>query len=427
MFIKNYQALASSPHRKTVLDLVETGFQAIQFEPSVRDKVRLDGQTLHITDKQYNLSAVQRLYVVGFGKGSAEVCHLLEGIVGDKLTAGWDIDVVEPPDFQTIQYTKGNHPVPSQVNLEFTKKVLDHLQQLTENDLVLVVICGGGSALFEYPQHLQLDGIAKINEALVKSGAAIGEMNIVRKHLSAVKGGKLAQHLYPAAVACLIFSDVPGNDLATIASGPTVLNQSTMDDVRSVLSKYHLDTSLNISEAAFSETPSDAKYFAKVDNLLVVSNQSALEAMQAQAQAQGLTAVIHSDKIQGDARSLGQELLALSQPGQITLVGGESTIHVTHPDGKGGRNQALTLAGLMHLPDQNTIICSFDSDGWDFYGLAGAIGDQHTLQKAHHLGINPQDYLDQDNSYAFWHATGDGIDTGKLESNVADLIIIYRP
>jgi glycerate-2-kinase len=426
MFIRNFDQLALTPQRKIVLDLVETGLDAIQFKPSVDRQISLDNQTLHITDKQYDLSQVKRLYVVGFGKGSAEVCHLLEQKLGNHITAGWDIDVVEPPDFQKIQYTKGTHPVPSQVNLDFTKNVLDHLQQLTEQDLVLVVICGGGSALFEYPQHLQLDGIAKVNEALVKSGATIGEMNVVRKHLSAVKGGKLAQHLYPAKVACLIFSDVPGNDLTTIASGPTVLNASTMDDVSTVLAKYHLDTSLNISEAAFTETPHDPKYFERVDNLLVVSNESALQAMQAKAQQLGITATIYSDKIQGDAHTLGQQLLSQAQRGQILLVGGESTIHVTHPDGKGGRNQALVLACLPSLID-TTVIASFDSDGWDFYGLAGAIADQHTLQKARNLNINPQDYLDQDNSYAFWQATGDGIDTGKLEANVADLIVIYKP
>jgi glycerate-2-kinase len=426
VFIRNYDQLATTPYRKTVLDLVETGLAAIQFKPATDDQVKLENQILHITTKQYDLSQVDRLYIVGFGKGSADVCHLLEQKLGDHLTAGWDIDVVDAPDFQKIQYAKGAHPVPGQVNLDFTRNVLDRLQQLTGRDLVLVVICGGGSALFEYPQHLQLDGIARVNEVLVKSGATIGEMNIVRKHLSAVKGGKLAEHLYPAAIACLIFSDVPGNDLATIASGPTVLNASTMDDVRAVLVKYHLDTSLNISETAFAETPHDPKYFEHVDNLLVVSNQSALHAMQTQAQKLGLTAIIYSDKIQGDARQLGPQLLEQAKPGQILLAGGESTMHVTHPDGKGGRNQALALACLPHLTN-DTVVASFDSDGWDFYGLAGAIADQHTSQKAHQLGINPQDYLDQDNSFAFWQATCDGIDTGKLESNVADLIIVYKP
>lgn len=426
MFIKNFQALATTPERQKVLELVETGFAAIQFKPAVEKQVRLDGDTLSIVDKQYNLANVNRLYVVGFGKGSAEVCVLLEDLLGSRLTAGWDIDVVDQPGLKHIQYTKGTHPVPSQTNLDYTKNVLDHLQQLDERDLVLVVICGGGSALFEYPQHLQLDGIAKVNEALVKSGATISEMNVVRKHLSAVKGGKLAQFLYPARVACLIFSDVPGNDLATIASGPTVLNQSTMDDVRQVLAKYHLDTSLNIADAAFSETPHDAKYFEKVDNILVVSNESALHDMQAKAQALGLTADIYSDKIQGRARVLGEQLLEATKPGHVLLAGGESTIHVTHPDGRGGRNQALALSVLGHLPD-GAIVASFDSDGWDFYGFAGAIADAQTLKKAHALSLNPEDFLNQDNSYAFWQATGDGIDTGKLEANVADLIIVYKP
>jgi glycerate-2-kinase len=426
VLIRNHQTLATTPQRQIVLDLIEAALQSIQFKPSVEHQVKLEGDTLHIADKQYNLAEKQRIYLVGFGKGSAEVCHLIEHQLGSRLTAGWDIDVVDSPEFTTVQYTQGNHPVPSQVNLDYTKNVLDHLQQLTDKDLVLVVICGGGSALFEYPQHLPLDGIAKVNEALVKSGATIGEMNIVRKHLSAVKGGKLAQHLYPATVACLIFSDVPGNDLATIASGPTVKNSSTMDDVRQVLEQYHLDTSLNISENAFSETPSDDKYFANVDNILVVSNDGALQAMQDKAKEHNLESFVYSNKIQGDARSLGAELIQAAKPGQILLAGGESTIRITHTDGRGGRNQALALAALPHLP-AGAVLASFASDGWDFYQLAGAIADQQTLQKAHTLGINPQDYLDQDNSFAFWDATGDGIDTGRLESNVADLMIVYLP
>ena len=426
MLIRNFDSLATTPQRKIVLDLIEAGLESIQFKSSVDHQVQVAGDTLKIADKEYNLADKQRVYLVGFGKGSAEVCKLVEDRLGSRLTAGWDIDVAPTPEFRIVQYTQGTHPVPSQANLEYARNVLDHLQQLTENDLVLVVICGGGSALFEYPYRLPLDGIAKINEALVKSGATIGEMNIVRKHLSAVKGGKFAEHLYPASVACLIFSDVPGNDLGTIASGPTVKNSSSMEDVRKVLAKYHLDTSLNISENAFSETPSDDKYFENVDNTLLVSNDKALQDMQAKAKEHGLESTIYSNKIQGDARELGKQLIEAAKPGQVLLAGGESTIHITHPDGKGGRNQALALAALPHLP-QGAILASFASDGWDFHVLAGAIADRQSLQKAHALGINPQDYLDQDNSFAFWQATGDGIDTGRLESNVADLMIVYIP
>lgn len=426
MFIKNFDSLSTTPQRKLVLDLVETGLEAIQFKPAILEQVSLEDNILTIKDNQYDLTQFDRIFLVGFGKGSADVSHLIEETLGDKLTAGWDIDVVEPPVFKKVAYTKGNHPVPTQVNLDFTRTVLDELNNLTERDLVLVAICGGGSALFEYPQHLSLEGIAHVNDTLVKSGATIGEMNIVRKHLSAVKGGKFAQHLFPATIACLLFSDVPGNDLSTIASGPTVLNATTMTDVKKVIAKYQLDEKLDLSDSDFSETPHDAKYFAKVANILVVSNRRALEAMQRQAKSNGADAVIYSEKIEGDARSLGRQLLQATKPGQMLLVGGESTIHITHKGGRGGRNQALTLAALRDLPE-GVIICSFDSDGWDFYGYAGAIGDAETLNKAAAKNIDPQDYLTQDNSFAFWEATGDGIDTGKLDSNVADLIIIYRP
>jgi glycerate 2-kinase len=221
----------------------------------------------------------------------------------------------------------------------------------------------------------------------------------------------------------LMFSDVPGSVLSVIASGPTVKEESTMEDVQALLTKYPLPQELTLTESDFSTLASDDKYFEKVSNLLIVSNRTAMEAMKKKAEELGVPATIGSDKTQGNAKTLAEQLLTEAKPG-LTLLGGETTLHVTGT-GKGGRNQTLVLGSLAHLPE-NTTFASFDSDGMDFYFYAGAIADSNTVKKAAEMHLDPQSFLDDDNSYEFFAKIGDGIDTGKLESNVSDLMIIYK-
>jgi len=424
--IKNYDSLATSESRKLVLSLVEAAFAAIEPRKVMGKHFRLEGDSLHIMDQQFNLAQFERIFLIGFGKGSAGIVKIVEDTLGERLTAGFDIDVVDDSfDFAKVHYTKGTHPLPTQANIDYTKSVLEATANLTEKDLVLVVVCGGGSVLFEAPQSVDLQKLGEVNNALLKSGATISEMNVIRKHLSRVKGGSLAKHLYPATVASLIFSDVPGNDLSVIASAPTVKDPTTLNTVHEVLRKYHLTDHVALSDSDFTESATDDKYFANVHNLMILSNQTALQAMQKAASTQGIEAIIQTDRLQGNALTIGQELLAQAQTGKVILYGGETTMEVTGT-GKGGRNQALVLATVPRITD-DTIIASFDSDGWDFYGLAGAIGDRTTAEKAVHLALDIPALLDNDDAYSFFQATGDGIDTGKLESNVSDLIIIYRP
>lgn len=423
-FIKNYDQLATTPERKVALDLVETAFAAIQPDSVMAQNFSLRDTTLTIGDQTFDLSHKERIFLLGFGKGSAGICRIIEKMLGDKLTAGFDIDVVDQEPFGKISYTKGDHPLPTQTNIDFTRNALSNLTGLTEKDLVLVVICGGGSAMLEDPYKVDLETLSNVGKALLQSGANISEMNVVRKHLSTVKGGGLAKHLYPATVASLIFSDVPGNDLSVIASGPTVRNTSSLNDVRELLKKYDIQAKVQLSDDDFLETPTTEEYFADVHNVLIVSNMTALKAMQQKAQDAGYTATILSDHVQGDARTLGQHLVEQAKSGEIMLAGGESTIKITG-SGKGGRNQALVLSSLSHLNDA-TLIVSFDSDGWDFYGFAGALADQETLKKAQGKSIAPESYLKNDDSYGFFAEVGDGIDTGKLEANVSDLYIVYK-
>jgi len=421
-FIKNFDLLASSPNRKMVLTLVEEALTAIAPKTIMHNHFVVSGNSLSIVGSSYDLSHVKRIFLIGFGKGSSGISKYIEEALGEKLTMGFDIDVVDET-FQKVFYTKGTHPLPSAENISYTKRVLQSLQNLTSSDLVLVVICGGGSVLFEKPHRIPLKKLIEINQALLKSGATIAEMNAIRKHISEVKGGKLAKMCYPATVISLIFSDVPGNDVSVIASGPTVQDPTTLTDVKHIIEKYHLQSVVSVDDG--EETPKDPSYFTNVSNILMVSNITALNAMRKKAEQMGIKATIYSDRIEGNAKTLGQELIEKTTKGELLLSGGETTVHVTGK-GKGGRNQSLVLGALPYITDDTTIIVSFDSDGWDYMELAGAIGDMQTIEKAKQKHLNPQAYLDDDNSLAFFTNVGDGIITGKLESNVSDLMIVYK-
>jgi glycerate-2-kinase len=425
-FIKNFRELASTPERKTVLELVETAFSSIQPEEVFKTNVHIHRNILTIGQNDFNLDQFDRVFVLGFGKGSAGNSKLLERLISKRLTEGFVIDTQGPADpFEKIEFTQGTHPLPSEVNFEFTKKAIEKLSGLSERDLVLVVICGGGSAMLVHPHSITLEQKINVGKALLKSGATISEMNAVRKHLSDVKGGGLAQILYPATVATLIYSDVPGNDLSVIASGPTVHDPTKIEDSLRILKKYKLEEKLNLPPHAFVENPEDMKYFEKVHNIIVLSNETALLAMQKKAKELGWHAEIFSDRFESEAKEAGKKLISATHHRSILLVGGETTVHVTGKGGKGGRNQELVLAALDYT-GRDTVICSFDSDGWDNSEYAGAIGDWQTIQHEHAKKLNPDKFLDIDDSLDFFSKTGDAIITDRLPSNVSDLMIVLK-
>lgn len=375
-FIRNYSELATTPQRKIVLELIGAAIASIQPENVLKDF------------EIENAEQYQNIYLVGFGKGSARISKIIEEKLQDKLKEGYVIDVTDE-QFTKIQFTQGTHPLPSQANIDFAKKVVDRFKgNVNEHDLILVVVCGGGSALFELPiKGKALDDVLKLNSELLKSGKNIQQMNEERKKLSQVKGGGLARMLKPAKVMGLIFSDVPGNNISTIASGPT-------DD------------------------PS-------AENRIMLSNKTALDAMQKKAAELNLQSFIYFDAVEGEAKTVGSELLKAAKPNSILLAAGETTVTVHNSNGRGGRNQELVLGALMNI-DQNSIIASFDSDGWDNTEFAGAIGDIQTLQKAKEMNLDPQKYLNENNSFEFFQKSGCGIQTGRLPSNIADLMIVYK-
>lgn len=418
--IQNFDSLAITEQRHKLLQIIEAGIAAIQPEENFKKSVRLEDNTLRILDAAYDLNNFDHVYLIGFGKGSAQNSKFLEDLLGDRLSEGYVIDTNEE-SFSKIKFTLGTHPVVSQQNVDFTFELMGRFSKMTERDLVLVVVCGGGSAMLEHPHSVSIEQKIEIEKALLKSGANIFEMNKIRQHLSDVKGGGLAQILYPATVASLIYSDVPGNDVTYIASGPTAKNDSSIEDAMELVRRFNIP---DITPEVFINNPHDDKYFAKVSNHIVLSNLTALNAMKAKAEEMNVNASIYSDKFQGEARDASLTLMNENHGGILLLAGGETTV-TAKGDGKGGRNQEATLSALMNLPD-NTLVCFLASDGWDNSEAAGAIADQETKRKAAEKGMNPQDYLDRNDSYPFFQETGDAIMTGRLPSNISDIMIVWK-
>lgn len=421
--IGNFKNLSTSPQREIVLKIIESGLESIRPRKALETNFILNGSKLKISNQEFDLKKFNRVFLIGFGKGSAGISKIIENTLKDFLTTGYVIDNVFQK-FSKINFTLGSHPLPSQENIEFTENVLEKISNLTEKDLVLVVICGGGSAMFEAPFKIDFQTLTKISKSLLLSGATISEMNVIRKHLSRAKGGQLAKHLYPATVASLIFSDVPGSELSTIASGPTVQDPTTLNDALEIIKKYDIQKSVEIPLGWLAELPIDEKYFRNVNNIIIISNKTALLAMKDRAESLGFETDLYSDRLQGDAKLIGKQLIQVAKPGRILLAGGETTLKVLGK-GKGGRNQTLVLAALPFITNA-TVIASFDTDGVDFYHFAGAIGDETTIEKSEKLKLDREKYLSDDNSYEFFEKTGDGIFTGKLESNVSDLIVVFK-
>lgn len=421
-FVRNYGLLAKNEKRKIVLDLIEAAYSPIQPEAIISSSVNLSGSILKIKDREIDLANFNKVFLLGFGKGSARISKQIEGILGNFLAQGFVIDVTEE-SFSKIEFTSGTHPVPSEANFKFTEKIINELKVLGNEALLVVVTCGGGSALLERPVDLNVEQIIEVNKALLKSGANIHDMNVVRKHLSWVKGGGLAAIAYPATVVNLVFSDVPGNDLSVIASAPFVKDPTTASDAGDICSQYTLNGHINF-RLNFVETPKEAKYFEKIENILMLSNLTALEAMKKKAESIEINTCIFKDNFQGTAHLSGEKLIRACNDGELLLAGGETTVEV-RGDGKGGRNQEVVLGALSSVDDK-TIIAALTTDGWDNTEFAGAIGDHLTVKAAKSLNLDPNIFLNRNDSYNFFKQVGDGIETGRLPSNVSDLFVVAK-
>lgn len=411
--------------RKAALSIAEAAYEAIDTRSSVVRKLKVEGNELVAGDIRLLLSG--KALFIGVGKCAMAAGQAIEELLGDRLGGGVALDVSMPPkcDLKKIECYLGTHPMPSQANIEGTARILEVLSGLAPEDVVIALISGGGSTLLCQPQKMTCDDEGEVLAELFRRAAPIGEINTIRKHLSSARGGGIARAAYPAHVLGFVISDVPGNDISVIASGPTVKDATTVADAETVAKKYGLDEKLL---GTLIETPKEEKYFENVQNMFLVTNKDALEAMRAEAERLGFKAAIADEQMTGEASAKGEEVAAAlraAAPKTALIYGGETTVTIGAEKGIGGRNQEFALAGLARL-SEGELVASFASDGHDFTPAAGAIADAETARHATEKGLGVEDYLKRHDSFAFFQATGDALDTGTLESNVSDLVIALR-
>ncbi len=427
MKIKNFSKLATTKSRKDALKIAEAGLWAIDTQKVILNKIKLQKNSLVIDKKVFSLKNVKNIYVVAIGKCAGEASLALEKILGKKIKAGIALDVKTVKGLKIIKSLAGSHPLPSQKNTDGSIEIINLIKNLIENDLVLFVISGGGSTLLCAPRKGTCQEETLIVQKLMDSGATINEINTVRKHLSVARGGYLAKYTYPAKSIALIFSDVIGNDLQFIASGPTVKDTTTIRQAFEILNKYNVQKVCAIEDCGLVETPKHNEFFKPVTNLIFVSSEVALKAMSETAKKLGYKVKICTTCLKGEARDVGTKIAAeinRSKSKTILLYGGETTVNVKG-EGKGGRNMELVLSALNTI-NENSLILSLASDGIDNTDLAGALCDKMTSEKAEKLKLKPLKYLAENNSYPFFKKTGDYILTGKTGSNVSDLVIAIR-
>jgi len=450
--LRNAVDLSDKEARYIALEALKAGVDAVDPRNAVKNFVRSDGYVLKIgnEDLSFNLNGVGRVVVVGGGKASGAMAEALEEVLDDRLDAGF-VNVLKGTgaDFKVrrVQLNEAGHPIPDEAGLEGSRKIIELLQGLHESDLVFCLISGGGSALMPLPaEGISLQDKKNVTNMLVnRSPATIEEINAVRKHLSVLKGGQLARLAYPATLISLILSDIVGDPLGSIASGPTAPDPTTFNDAVAVLKRYNLWADVpepvhKRLEAGLRgdipETPKPGdKVFDKTHNIIVGNNRLAASAACREAQKHGLHTLLLSSLIEGEARHVGtayagiaKEVVASGHPVQkpaAIIAGGETTVTVTG-EGRGGRNQELTLsAALKMIGLKGAVIASIGTDGLDGpTDAAGAVVDGQTFNRARCMGLNPLDYLKKNDSYTFFKKLNDNIITGPTKTNVNDLAII---
>ncbi len=378
-----------------------------------------------------------RTVVVGAGKAAAAMAAAVEaqwqGPLSGLVLTPYDHDMPT----EHIEVVQASHPVPDEAGREGAQRILEAVSDLTENDLVLCLISGGGSALLALPAPgIELVDKQTVTKALLRSGATIQEMNCVRKHLSSIKGGRLAAEAAPARVATLAISDVPGDDISVIASGPTVADPSTREGALEIILHYRIDAANAILEHlkdSKSETPKPGDpRLIETSAEIVATPHDALQAAADLAQSRGVTPIVLGDTVEGEARDVALVHAAIAREGArygklapaplVILSGGETTVTLRGEGGSGGRNQefllalAVTLKGMARV---HALAC--DTDGIDgFSKAAGATIDPTTPQRAAKAGIDPREFLERQNSGGFFEALGDLIVTGPTRTNIND-------
>ena len=439
--------------RKKLYSIFHAGVEAVNPYRLVLEAVRLDDRSLKIENISYDLNHFKNIIVIGGGKATAPMAQAIESILGRFITDGRILlKYGHAAKLKRIKVMEASHPVPDDAGVKGTEEIIRMMKQADEDTLVICLISGGASALLVSPVDSVTLGDKKIvTELFLKAGASIEELNTVRKHLSKVKGGRLAQIAYPATVVTLMLSDVIGDRLDVIASGPTVPDPTTFQNAMAAIEKYSLKDRLPAKvlkllmqgvKRKIKDTPKGAEsFFKKTKAVVIGSLKHAIASAREKAISLGFSAEVVTDELRGEARDAARYLAARAVEVQNSLSkgakpcclisGGETTVTVKG-NGLGGRNQELSLAFAMEIEGIKGIaMLSADTDGIDGpTDAAGAIVDGNTTALAREFDIIPEIYLENNNSYNFFKRL-DSVSkrsyhliTGPTGTNVMDMQII---
>jgi len=456
--IKNKEALLSNAQserdkiaRRIALNAIEEALKAVDPKRIIFSRVSLEGESLKIDDYKIDLSSYKRIFVLGGGKASGAMAEALELILNDRIDDGVIVipkGTANDHRLNHIKLHESSHPIPDESSVSGAMKILELAKEAEEGDLVICLISGGGSSLMALPKEgISLEDKQRMTNMLLKSGATINEINAVRKHISSFKGGQLAEAIHPADLIGLLLSDVLGDPLDVIASGPTVPDSSTFGDAISILRRYGLWEKapksikrilLNGAAGRIPETPKrDNPIFEKVKNIVIGNNRLACTAALRRIKEEGLNVLFLTSFMEGESRhigtffgALGRELIASDKPIPSPagiVAGGETTVTVTG-NGIGGRNQEIALSAALKIAGANgMVLASASTDGIDGpTDAAGAIVDGNTVRRSRELGLNPMDYLNNNDSYTYFSKLNDLIITGPTRTNVCDITILIK-
>ena len=435
--IKNGKTPELKKTRKDVLDILDSVLDAV--DPYKAVKSRFNSDKIVFEEDSIDISDFDNVYLVGFGKASVGMAQA----VCDSVDVKEGVVVTNDPNSQVkndnVATIVGGHPLPDQGSIDGSEKILSVVEKCKDCDVLIVLISGGGSALLSKPR-VCLEDLQSVTSLLLKCGADINEINTIRKHLSLVKGGQLAA-ASNGLVISFIISDIIGDPMSFIASGPTYPDSTSFADAKRVLEKYDLWEKIPLSvkkviddgvKGIIPDTPDDDVVFKNVFNFIVANNGIACKAAKRKARNLGYTTMLLTTSLDGEAKEKGRFLIdkvlnyMSSERKLVFISGGETTVTI-HGDGKGGRNQEMILGSVRELFEKDVVFASFATDGVDgMSDAAGAIADGFTLTRAQIKSLDPDVFLRDNNSYEFFKNLDDLFMTGPTGTNVMDVQIVIR-
>ncbi len=450
MSIRNRHTLLKGPQvtsktRQMAIDLLDVALDAISPLRLVRKHLTVDKKVIRLGEHVLQLNEIDGIYVIGAGKATGRMAEAIETVLEGFIQDGFIIipeSMVNDFSLDFVKIHGGGHPVPTKSSLNATQGLLDFVSKIPSKALVISLISGGGSALLTLPTPpITLQELQQTTKLLLRSALPIDKINTIRKHLSQVKGGHLALLVHPRPHWSLLISDVPGDQLDMIASGPTLPDPTSFSDVVKIIDAYQLKSQIPVQvlkhvnaglQGRKRDTPKpNDSIFVHVNHQLIGSNKDACQAALAYAQRKKYNARILTTDCQGEARDVGEKLGRLAQKlvaqskSQVMIIGSETTVTLHH-EGKGGRNTELIAAALPYLQGRKgLVIISVATDGIDGpTDAAGAIADGESYQRAKILNLSPKQLLETHSTYSLFQTLEDLIITGPTHTNVRDITII---